>query len=77
MIVYSLSLMSGEQVFPSLERKTQPKRRVPLHFLAELRFLRTPPPIQIASSPPPPIAVSSTITTTNSNHLEVHNINEI
>ena len=50
-------LMSGEQVYPSLEGKTQPKRRLPLHFLAELRFLRTPPPIQIASSPPPPIGL--------------------
>ena len=70
--------MSGEQVFPSLERKTQPKRRLPLHFIAELRSLRTSPPIQIALSPPPtPIAVSSTITTTNCNHFEVHNINEI
>ena len=70
-------LMSGEQVLPTLERKAQPKRWLLLHFLAKLHSLRTPPPTQIVLLPPPPIVVSSTITITNSNHLEVYNIDEI
>ena len=68
-------LMSGKQLFPTLERKAQPKCRISLHFLAELGSLRIPPPTQIALSPPPPHC--GQFHNTNSNHLEVHNIDEI
>ena len=37
-------LMCEEQIFPPLGRKALPKHRLPLHFLAQLRSLRTPPP---------------------------------